>query len=95
MCTISETKVTTTIIIAVRLSIRKPTSNFRLPMTAQLYSVPLKRLPASTSLRTTKEATREMQTPRIAIQWVSVRPMLRPKNPAMMAPTSGANGTSR
>ena len=31
MCTISDTKVTTHIIVAVRLSIRKPTSIFRLP----------------------------------------------------------------
>ncbi len=95
MCTISETKVTTTIIIAVRLSIRKPTSNLRSPISAQLYSVPLNTLPARTSFSTTSEAIREMKTPRIAIQWVSVRPMERPKKPAMIAPTSGANGTSR
>jgi hypothetical protein len=36
MCTISETKVTTSIIIAVSESIRKPTSKRRSPSTIQV-----------------------------------------------------------
>ena len=36
MCTINDTKVTTTIIMAVRLSTRKPTSIFRPPTTIQV-----------------------------------------------------------
>ena len=42
MCTINDTKVTTTIIIAVRWSMRKPTCMVSPSLTNQVYTVALK-----------------------------------------------------
>ncbi|MNT10554.1 hypothetical protein D3C72_1453920 [compost metagenome] len=102
MCTISETKVTTTIIIAVSESTRKPTSIFRLPMAIHSYTVPLKPAPFITSSSTITDSTKEMATPRIVAVCATILPPrdseenrsknLVPNRPAIAEPTSGASG---
>ena len=97
MCTISETLVTTTIINAVKLSIRNPTSN-RIPsLTIQVYTDWLKIGAPSkaTSLSTTQERMKEVPTPIMVTQCEPARPICLPKNPAMIAPNKEARGMAR
>src|SRR6267142_5814320 len=94
MWTMSDTKLTTAIIIAVSPSTRKPTSIFRPPSTIHSYTVPLKRAPSTaTDLSTIADRMKEMSTPRMVAVWAPRRPTALPKKPATMAPASGASGT--
>src|SRR5947209_3461768 len=93
MCTISDTKVTTAIIIADRPSTRKPTSIFRSPRTIHSYTVPLKRAPSmATHFSTIADTMNDTSTPRMATLCAPRRPIALPKKPAMTAPASGAIG---
>jgi hypothetical protein len=62
-CTASDTDVTTHIMVAVRVSMRKPTSRFTPPAVAHWYRVPLKVLPCSTSNSVHSDAANEIATP--------------------------------
>ena len=96
----SDTKVTTTIIMAVRLSTRKPTSILRSPTTIHVYRVSLKWAPSSaTLLSVIADRIKATNTPRMVKVWLSRRPIqLPPKDvpriPASRAPASGAMGTA-
>ncbi|KAF4529847.1 hypothetical protein B566_EDAN018342 [Ephemera danica] len=74
MCTIRDTKVTTHIIMAERLSIWKPTSIFSLPTVIHSYSVALNLAPAMTSLSTITEPMKDTSTPRMVTQCAPARP---------------------
>ena len=96
----SETKVTTHIIMAVRPSTRKPISIFKPPTTIQVYRVSLKRAPSTTTLcKVSADSTKAMNTPRMVKVWLSLRPSQLPPSwvpntPARTAPASGAIGTA-
>ena len=62
----SETKVTTHIIMAVRPSIMKPISIFKPPTTIQVYRVSLNRAPSQATLcRVSADRTKATNTPRM------------------------------
>src|SRR5271169_3687121 len=95
MCTISDTKVTTSIISTVRRSIRKPISKCAPPEVIHWYTVPLKVWPSSTSMKMRSETKNDTATSRMVMRCVHARPSVLPNSPAATAPASGAKGTSR
>ena len=86
--------------MAVRLSMRKPTSIFRPPTTIQVYRVSLKRAPSkATLLKVRADSTKATNTPRMVSEWLRRRPIQLPPNavpkiPARIDPASGASGTA-
>ena len=98
MCTINDTHVTTHIIMAVRLSIIKPTSNFKPATSIHVNNVPLKVLPAITSDNVHALAIADANTQAIVIQCAKPRVTNRqplaancvPNSPASTLPNSGA-----
>src|SRR5438105_2105095 len=94
MCTISETKVTTTIMSDVSRSIMKPTSKRASPTVSHVYTAELKLSPFSTSPKITHEARNESSTEKIAAVCAPCRVMRLPPSPAMRAPRSGANAAT-
>src|SRR6188768_54848 len=97
MWTISDTNVTTTIITAVSLSIRKPTCAETWPTSNQVYTSWLYgAAPSSTSIfNTQNDSAHEVATPRIVTQCAPARPMRRPNRPATIAPSNGASAMVR
>ena len=97
MCTISETKLTTTIIVTLSLSMRKPISRSSVPTVAQRYSdhsngsTPFIAMPWNIHAESRNEAA----TPSMVIQCAPARPTWRPNRPATMAPNSGASTITR
>jgi hypothetical protein len=94
-CTISDTNVTTSIIVAVSGSIRNPIASLKSPETSHAYTSPLKAWPACTSRAMTIDATNAAATPRMHSQCETLRPIFGPHRPTTIDATSGANGTSR
>ncbi len=95
MCTISDTNVTTSIIVVVNGSSRKPSANWTSATCAHVYTLPLNALPARTSCQITYDATIEAATPRMHSQCDTLRPSLAPNRPTTIDAASGASGTRR
>src|SRR6266851_6648908 len=91
MCTISDTKVTTAIIVTVRRSMRNPTWKRKVSPAAHVYTSPSRRAPCITCQSAASEAANEIATDRIADQCANALPSFQPKKPASAAPTSGEN----
>src|SRR6266403_2777252 len=95
-CTASDTKLTTSIIVAVSASIRNPTFMRTVPTWVQVYRSASIGCRASTTCWNTKpDATVAAATPRMATECAPRRPMARPSRPAITAPASGASATTR
>src|SRR5712692_273582 len=91
MCTISDTKVTTAIIVTVRRSMRNPTWKRKVSPAAHVYTSPSRRAPCITCQSAASEAANEIATDRIADQCANALPSFQPKKPASAAPTRGEN----
>src|SRR6185312_400694 len=96
MCTINETKVTTTNISAVRWSTRNPTWKATPSETPHWYTVRLASamLPCSIPTSTQAESRNETPTPAMVSQWAAGRGMKRMPRPATSAAASGASTIS-
>src|SRR5688572_22466785 len=96
-CTQNDTKVTTTIMSAVSLSTRKPTS-MRIPsLTSQVYTESLNvGAPSQYSCFSTLQDKRKVMPTAVHVtQWAPARPITRPKMPAMTAAVSGNRTIAR
>ncbi len=91
----SDTNVTTSIIVTVSGSMRKPTASLRSPDRIHVYTSPLNTWPAMTSRKATAEASIAIATPRMHSQCETLRPSFGPNRPTTIAPASGARGTAR
>jgi hypothetical protein len=99
----SETKLTTSIMVTVSGSTKKPTSRCKPPgiptaeaTCAQVYTEPLMVWWSNTTdWKRIADTTVATSTPRIVTTCAPDRPSVRPKSPAAIAPARGASGTSR
>src|SRR6185312_10877506 len=95
MWTISETKVTTVIIVTVRRSMRKPTWRRKSSPAIHVYTAESSRAPFHTCRSAATEAAKEIATERIVTQCENARPSFQPRKPARMDPTSGAKAATQ
>ncbi len=87
-----ETNVTTTIIMAVKLSIKKPTENLISPEASQVYKSALCLKPDKVALNTMADNTSAPPTPNIVSQCAALRGKLLPNNPTIAAVINGSKG---
>src|SRR3954469_17104692 len=86
----SETNVTTHIIVTVRRSTRKPTCRRQPSPCSQVYTDWSMEAPFFTCRKQATDAANESATDRIALQCAKARPSFQPRKPARAAPTRGA-----